>query len=556
MLTHLSIQNYTLVDNLDIEFDPGMTVVTGETGAGKSIMLDALGLCLGDRADPKTVRTGSARAEICAGFDVSAIGAARDWLAKRDYNTAEDDSECILRRTVTAEGRSRTYLNGRSITLQEASELGELLIDIHSQHAHQSLLRREYQHELLDAWAGLTDSVRELGTLADQWHALNQRIEMLEQARDERDARVQLLRYQVNELDELDLQAGEIEQLEADQKRLANAEHNLHNSQQAMTLIADDNAALDQLRRALQLVREDQDGGSHLAETVGLLDSACIQAEEARSELQAHIDAVEIDPEKLQRVEARLDHIFETARKHRVQAPELAALHTSLAEELSGLTGSDEEVAQLIEDRANGLAQYEKLAQKVSKKRKSAAKKLTTQVEKQLAELAMQHCRLTVQLNPRDTDRPHPLGGEAIEFRISTNPGSDPQPLAKIASGGELSRISLAIQVVAARTAAVPSMVFDEVDVGIGGAVAEVVGRLLHNLGEHSQVLVVTHLPQVAAQGDNHLVVAKTTDKKSARASLSRLETDGKIEEIARMLGGVKITDQSRAHAEEMLAAN
>lgn len=554
MLTHLSIQNYTLVDNLDIDFDPGMTVVTGETGAGKSIMLDALGLCLGDRADPKTVRTSCARAEICAGFDISHIDAARQWLEDHDYSGHVN--ECILRRVVTAEGRSRAYLNGRSLTLPEAKELGELLIDIHSQHAHQSLLRREYQRELLDAWAGHGDKVRELGNLAYKWQELNQRIEALESARDERDARVQLLRYQVTELDELNLQPDELPTLEADQKRLANAEQNLHSSQQALALIADENAALDQLRRALQLTREDTASGQHLLEASNLLDSASIQAEEARAELQAHIDAVEIDPEKLQTVENRLDLIFETARKHRVQAPALAALHESLAEELSGLTGSDEEVTALQENRTACLESYGKLAGTVSKKRKSAAKKLVAEVEKQLSDLAMQHCRLAVELSPRDSDKPHPQGSESIEFRISTNPGSDPQALAKIASGGELSRISLAIQVVAARTAAVPSMVFDEVDVGIGGAVAEVVGRLLHDLGKHSQVLVVTHLPQVAAQGDNHLVVAKTTDKKSARADLSKLDSDAKVEEIARMLGGVKITDQSRAHAEEMLAAN
>ncbi|MFT5483207.1 MAG: DNA repair protein RecN (Recombination protein N) [Halieaceae bacterium] len=555
MLTHLSIQNFTLVDNLDIEFENGMTVITGETGAGKSIMLDALGLCLGDRADPKTVRTGAQRADICASFDVRTIPAAQRWLQQRDLYLDDEPGECLLRRVITAEGRSRAYINGQNVTLPEASKLGELLIDIHSQHAHQSLLRRETQRGLLDAFAGLETKTSQLAEHAEQWQQLNHIIRELEAARDERGARVQLLSYQVGELDELNLQADELPGLEQSQKQLANAEDILSASQQALELIEDDDGGLDKLRRALALARQDQSGGQPIANVIEALESACIQADEARLELQSHIDTVEIDPEKLLEVESRLDLIYETARKHRVQAPQLAALHQGLAEELAGLAGSDEEVETLKAQREQRRTDYDLLAKAVSKKRQTAAKKLTAAVETQLAELAMEQCKFAIELEAREPTIPHPQGMEVVEFRIATNPGAKPQTLGKIASGGELSRISLAIQVVTAKTIAIPSMVFDEVDVGIGGAVAEVVGKLLRALGERSQVLCVTHLAQVAAQGNHHLVVTKTTENNGASAKLSRVEESQKVEEIARMLGGVKITDQSRAHAEEMLSS-
>jgi DNA repair protein RecN (Recombination protein N) len=548
MLSHLHISNYTIVDSLEMEFLPGMTVITGETGAGKSIMLDALGLCLGDRADPAAVRTGSARAEITATFELSNVPAAMRWLENRELAT---DDECILRRVITREGRSRAFINGNTCTLQDCAQLGELLIDIHSQHAHQSLLRRETQRRLLDDYAGQGNAARQLEQLASDWLRRRRQLDELTAASDEQGARAQLLAYQVEELDSLKLGDDELTALVTEQKQLANAEQILQATQQALSLCE---AQEDSARAALQLLQSDALAGKTIDNARELLDSAAIQLEEARSELRHHLETVEIDPGKLADIEHRLDTIYDIARKHRVQAPELAELHRGLREELDGLTGSNARVEELAAELDQLQAEYAVAAGKLSAARKKAAAKLQTKVEAQLAELAMEQCRLVIALHPRDAGDPHPQGREDIEMLISTNPGQEPRPLGKIASGGELSRISLAIQVVSASINTVPCMVFDEVDVGIGGAVAEVVGLLLRAMANTSQILCVTHLPQVAAQGHQHLQVAKTANREQALASLSQLKARGRVEEIARMLGGIDITEKTRAAAREMLA--
>ena len=548
MLCHLHISNYTIVDQLELEFLPGMTVITGETGAGKSIMLDALGLCLGDRADPAAVRSGTARAEITATFDISNVPAATRWLESREL--ASDD-ECILRRVITREGRSRAFINGNSCTLQDCTQLGELLIDIHSQHAHQSLLRRDTQRRLLDDYAGQGKAAKQLEQLASEWLRRRRQLDELTAASDEQSARAQLLAYQVEELDTLKLGDGELAALVTEQKQLANAEQILQVTQQALDLCE---AQEDGARAALQLLQSDALVGTTIDNARELLDSATIQLEEARNELRHHLEAVEIDPGKLADIEHRLDTIYDIARKHRVQAPGLAELHRALREELDGLTGSSARLEELAAELDTWQADYAVAAGKLSAARAKAATKLQKKVEAQLADLAMEQCRLRIALHPRNSDDPHPQGREDIEMLISTNPGQEPRPLGKIASGGELSRISLAIQVVSASVNTVPAMVFDEVDVGIGGAVAEVVGQLLRAMASASQVLCVTHLPQVAAQGHQHLQVAKTADREQAWASLSQLKADGRVEEIARMLGGIDITEKTRAAAREMLA--
>jgi DNA repair protein RecN (Recombination protein N) len=548
MLSHLHISNYTIVDTLEMEFLTGMTVITGETGAGKSIMLDALGLCLGDRADPAAVRTGSARAEITATFDISNVPAARRWLESRELAT---DDECILRRVITREGRSRAFINGNTCTLQDCNQLGELLIDIHSQHAHQSLLRRDTQRRLLDDYAGQGKAAKQLEQLASEWLRRRRQLDELTAASDEQGARAQLLAYQVEELDALKLGDDELTALVNEQKQLANAEQILQATQQALSLCESQE---DSARAALQLLQSDALAGKTIDNARELLDSAAIQLEEARNELRHHLEAVEIDPGKLADIEHRLDTIYDIARKHRVQAPELANLHRGLCEELEGLTGGSARVEELAVELDQLQAEYAAAAAKLSAARAKAATKLQKKVEAQLAELAMEQCRLRIALHPRDTDDPHPQGCEDVEMLISTNPGQEPRPLGKIASGGELSRISLAIQVVSASVNTVPGMVFDEVDVGIGGAVAEVVGQLLRAMASASQVLCVTHLPQVAAQGHQHLQVAKTANREQALASLNRLEAKGRVEEIARMLGGIDITEKTRAAAKEMLA--
>ena len=547
MLAQISISNYTIVSTLEMEFSPGMTVITGETGAGKSIMLDALGLCIGDRADPKTVRHGCEKAEIIAGFDITNIPQATAWLKDRDLHTGD---ECLLRRVVTADGRSRAYINGSVSTLQDCAELGTVLIDIHSQHAHQSLLRKTIQRELLDAYAGHKPLMRTVEECASDWLRKRRELELLVGAKDEHSGRTQLLSYQVEELDALDLQKGELSALEAEQNLLANADQILTDAHQALEQAEElDNGA----QKALKLLSAEVHSTDAANSARGLLESAAIQLSEARLEIQQHIDSVKVDPERLGAVQRRLENIYDIARKHRVLPETLDSLHQSLREELQGLADGGERMTQLEQEMAELAQQYEADAARLGEKRRSAAKKLVKKTSALLTSLAMEGCQFEIALTPLKNADPHPHGREEIEFLISTNPGAPPRPLGKIVSGGELSRISLAIGVVTADTATVPSMVFDEVDVGIGGAVAEVVGKLLQTLAERSQVLCVTHLAQVAAQGTHHLQVTKNSSDKAVETALRNLDTEEKVEEIARMLGGVKITPQTLAHAREML---
>ncbi len=548
MLTHISIRNYTIVSSLEMDFSGGMTVITGETGAGKSIMLDALGLCLGDRADSRAVRHGCDRAEIVAGFDISRVPAAQAWLRERDLYPGD---ECLLRRLVTADGRSRAYINGSPSTLQDCSELGTLLMDIHSQHAHQSLLRKPVQRELLDAYAGHLELARTVEQAASDWLRCRRELELLTGTREEHTARAQLLAYQVEEFDALDLRPGELSDLEAEQKALANAGEILHSAHRALELCERQET---EVRRALHLLDDGIHSSGAAANARELLDSAAIQLSEARGEIQHHLDGVEIDPGRLDTVQRRLEAIYDVARKHRVMPEALPELGAALKDELTGLVGGGQRIEMLQQELAALAEHYADNAARLGKQRSRAAGKLVKDVERVLSSLAMEQCRLEIALRPRQSADPHPHGDEDVEFMISTNPGAPTQPLGRIASGGELSRFSLAIQVVTASTGTVPSMVFDEVDVGIGGAVAEVVGSLLRSLAAEAQVLCVTHLPQVAAQGHQHLLVTKRSSGDSVEASLARLDEEQKVQEVARMLGGVKITRQTLAHAREMLA--
>lgn len=547
MLAQISISNYTIVSALEMEFAPGMTVITGETGAGKSIMLDALGLCLGDRADPKTVRHGCERAEITASFDLAAIPQAIAWLQDRDLYTG---AECLLRRVVTSDGRSRAYINGSVCTLQDCADLGALLIDVHSQHAHQSLLRKPTQRDLLDAFADHKPLARAVEQCASDWLRKRRELELLAGAHDEHTSRRQLLTYQVEELDALHLQETELGALEQEQNLLANAEEILQGAHHALELCEKQDSGV---RQVLKLLGSTIHATTAAAGARELLESAAIQLHEALSEIQRHIDSVEVDPERLGTVQRRLESIYDVARKHRVLPERLAALHQALRDELQGLADGGQHIAQLEQEMAELATQYATDAARLGKQRRSAAKKLVKNATAVLASLAMDGCQFEIALTPLKNAHPHPHGSEEIEFLISTNPGSPPRALGKIASGGELSRISLAIGVVTANTATVPSMVFDEVDVGIGGAVAEVVGKLLLTLAERAQVLCVTHLAQVAAQGTHHLQVTKTSSDSAVETSMRALDDEAKVQEIARMLGGVKITAQTLAHAREML---
>ena len=548
VLTHLSIQHLTLVDQLNLEFHPGMSVITGETGAGKSIMLGALGLALGDRADSSLIAEGADRAEISASFDLRGIDPALAWLRERDL---EEDNQCILRRVVSRDGRSRAFINGTPITLNELRSLAEMLLDVHSQHEHQSLLQKETHRRLLDDFGGLNEVADDLAKRYDSLSEILQSLEELRADAQEQTARVQLLSYQVEELNDLALEPGETEALEQEQKRLGSAGSSLEKLNLVLALCTDqDESAAPLISRARARLEEVRD--PMLDGIRELLNSAEIQLEEAMHDLQSLLDRFEVDPERLQAVESRLSRIYEIARKHRVEPDALPDLTTRFQEELDHITNADARISQLGEEAAEARKQYDAMAEKLSASRSKTAQLLTSEINEQLQGLGMDGAQFGVSV--RQLRNPARHGTDDIEFLISTLPGSPPASLSRIASGGELSRISLAIQVVTARTSQTPTLVFDEVDVGVGGATAEVVGSLLRKLGASAQVICVTHLPQVAAQGHHHFRVTKSVSSKSASTTVVPLGEEEKVDEIARMLGGIERTDQSVAHAAAMIS--
>ncbi|WP_444925864.1 DNA repair protein RecN [Microbulbifer sp. TRSA002] len=555
MLLHLSISQFTLVDQLELEFGPGTSTLTGETGAGKSITLDALGLALGGRGSAELVRTGANRADISATFDIAEHPSAASWLESQELDAGQ---EVILRRTIGADGRSRAYINGQPVTLLQLRALGEQLIDIHSQHEHQSLLKKETHLRLLDEYAQAQELAAETRSRFKTWRDHYRRYRTLADSAEEAEARRHLLEYQLKELDQLGLSEGEIESLESEQQQLANAGEILSGSYQlAAFLSGGEGDIAEQLHRALQLLSSMPGQAPALVEVAQMLDSARIQVDEAAATLSRHIDRFEMDPERLSEVEDRLSAIYQAARKHRVQPQELPALQQQLQAELDDI-GSPDALDRLAADCEQLEKQYRKVAGKLSKLRSKAAASLAEAVNGQLADLAMPHAR--VELSLQELDTPNSQGLEEAEILISTNPGQPPRPLGKIASGGELSRVSLAIQVVTAQTSRTPTLVFDEVDVGIGGATGDVVGRLLRQLGEtrngrSGQVICVTHLAQVAARAHRQYLVEKHSDGESVFVALRELTNGERREEVARMLGGAP-TAQSLAHAEEMLERN
>lgn len=553
MLVHLSVNNYAIVEHLDLELQRGMSVITGETGAGKSIMLDALGLALGDRADSGVVRPGSDKADILASFDLDDIAEARAWLAERDL---DNDGPCILRRVITSEGRSRGYINGTPCPLGDLKALGELLIDIHSQHEHQSLLKPDTHRRLLDEYAGSQELARQVQLAAQRWRQTRQELQRLSSTGDEQRARHQLLSYQLEELDNLALGDNELEQLEQEHKTLSNAEQLLGACRQVLELCSESDAGnvLSALNASLSRLGACA-GQPALDEATNLLASAQIQVEEAVGELNRFIDHFDADPQRQQFIEERLDAIYSLARKHRVQPFELAELQQRLFEELEGLNADDEAVERLGEELAAYARHYQEKAVELSALRQQAASRLAEAVQQEMQGLGMPGGRFSIELQAGSSDEPQPQGLEQVEFLVSANPGQPLKSLTKVASGGELSRISLAIQVITAQTSRVPTLVFDEVDVGIGGPTAEVVGQLLRRLGERGQVLTVTHLPQVAAQGHNHLFVHKQRGNEETRTAVAQLSTEQRVEEVARMLGGVDLTEESLQHARKMVAS-
>jgi DNA repair protein RecN (Recombination protein N) len=547
MLTDLSIRDYAIVQRLDIELHAGMTCVTGETGAGKSIMLDALGLCIGDRAEAKAVRAGADRAEISALFSIEKLPEAQAWL---DRAALLEGHECLIRRTVSSDGRSRAFINGSSATLAQCKELGELLVDLHSQHAHQSLLRRSVQRELLDAFSETTAEALSIAEESNCIRALKHELETLRSSSNEIAERRDLLNYQIDELSGLSFGDAELESLESDQKLLSNASWII----ETVHGIAEQCGGLsDQLRSSVSQLSDDR-LGSKIDESRELVLSSQIQLDEAASELRRFLAGVELDPQRLRDVESRLDTAYTLARKHRIRPEELSGHLETLSTELENLEHGSQRLDELESEIEARHARWTENAQALTEKRKQGARRLAERSMELLAQLAMERCALDVGFIEIAAEKLDPRGLEEVEIWIATNPGSQPGPLNKVASGGELSRISLALQVAVADKATAPTMIFDEVDVGVGGAVANVVGALLKTLADNVQVLCVTHLPQVAAKGHQHIQVSKTGDH-VVTTSLQYLSDDERVEELSRMLGGAVVTDATRENARELLAA-
>ncbi len=552
MLTQLYIRDFAIVRELSLAFEPGFTVLTGETGAGKSILIDALALVLGERADSEVIRHGCARAEVTAGFALKPSSPAAKWLKENDLF---DDQECLLRRVIEADKPSRGFINGRPAPIQMLRELGEYLVDIHGQHEHQSLLRRDAQRQILDDYAGLEENVRALGGHYRDMEALRERRAALKQQTSDREARIEWLTHQVRELDALALTADEIPALEAEHGRLANGAELVEGVQAVAQAVQEDEeaAVTPQLARAISRLEALARYDARLGEITSLLNEAAIQIDEAGGRLNHYLESLELDPSRLQSVERRLSTVHDLARKHKVKPEELPAVHTRLRTELNEIENLDTSLEKLEQDLGKASALYLKAAKEITRARQTAAKKLAKAVSGEMQELGMPGGSFEVTITPLPEGETSAYGLERLEFLVSANPGQPARPLAKVASGGELSRISLALQVVLAGTGRIPTMIFDEVDVGIGGRVAEVVGRKLRALGESRQVLCITHLAQVAAQGAQHVQIRKQTEGKNTLAEAIPLGERERTMEIARMIGGVEISKQTLAHAKDML---
>jgi len=552
MLNHIRIRDFAIIDELEVNLAAGMSVLTGETGAGKSILIDALGLALGDRADAGVVRVNCKRAEIAASFNIENLPNVTTWLEENDL---DDGDDCLIRRTIAAEGRSKGFINGSPVPMQSLRALGELLIDIHGQHEHQSLLRNDEQRRLLDDFAGHADLLNSLKNNYQAWHEANAEYERLSAAAQDRDAQLDLLRYQVNELDTLNPQPGEYDLINTEHARLANVSRLQTTGHQLLESLEDneDTAASSVIARAITELDELRDVDSQLGELSDSLNGALAEVQEAVSGLRSYLGGIDADPARLQEVETRIGTLLEFARKHHIKPDALPDKHQQLKDELDGLEHAETRLEGMQEDIAAKLAEYNKLAKKLSDSRKKQAATLSKRVTEHMQELGMPGGQFVIDLEARDSATPYALGMERVVFTVSANPGQPAKPLSKVASGGELSRISLAIQVVLANDVHIPTLIFDEVDVGIGGGVAEIVGARLRTLADNRQVLCVTHLPQVAAQAHNHMQVSKTRSKESTGTSIQTLDEASRGQEIARMLGGVEITKQTLAHAEEMI---
>lgn len=554
MLTQLTINNFAIVRQLEIELTKGMSVITGETGAGKSIAIDALGLCLGQRIETSMVREGQERAEICATFFIEPTNPAYQWLQEQELQDPDNPSDCILRRVINADGRSKAFINSTPVSASQLKEIGQYLIHINGQHASQLLLKNDYQLQLVDTFAHHHDLLAQMREDYRAWKNLQTQVKTFQQKVAENEAKKQLLQYQVEELDEFALRPNEYLELEEDQRRLSNSEQLTQLSQSALQLLSEnETVSIDSmLYRATQYIDELNELDPRYVSVQTMLNDALIQVQEATSEVQHLASHIEQDPMLLQEIEQRLGQALQLARKHNVKPEELVEWHQKLKAELTALLDFSESEERLILEEKAAFEKMQHTAKQLHESRCQAAGKLAQQVTHSIKGLAMENAEFFIEVNS-DLTKVTANGADNIVFTLRSNLGQQAQPLAKVASGGELSRISLAIQVLTSDQSAIPTLIFDEVDVGISGKTASVVGKLLRQLGDKCQVLCVTHLPQVACHGHHQFNVEKFTVGDKTETKMTALSQEERVPALARLLGGSKITELALANAQEML---
>jgi DNA repair protein RecN (Recombination protein N) len=552
MLLNLTINDLAVVQSLDLALEKGMSVLTGETGAGKSILLTALGLALGDRADSGYIRPKSKRAEISLEFDLCDAPLAKIWL---EDNELDHENQCLIRRVISQDGRSKAFINDRPVTLQSLQDLSEKLVEIHGQHAHLTLLHNEEQRRLLDDFAQNQGLLEKLQACHQKWLNTNKSLKALLKANSDKAEREELLKFQIEELQQLDLAHFNYTELTEEHSQQAHLGEILTvGHQQLDVLYENDEMSINRLLgHSINSLTDLSRFAPALESVSTLLTEAHIQIEEASQQLRRYMDSLEADPKRLSWLDNQIGIIQSLSRKHQVIPEQLPELAIRLDEELANLTHSSERIEELSAASVTLLTEYRKLASELSDARKKGALKLQAQISTMIKELGMPQGDFMVSISPLEDETPRQLGLDKVEFLVSANPGLPPKPLAKVASGGELSRISLAIQVTTSNDKSTPTMIFDEVDSGIGGGIAEIVGQKLRRLSHNRQVICVTHLPQVAAQAHHHLFVAKNNQSEMTSSTVSQLDEQQQIDEIARMLGGVNITENTLAHAKEML---
>lgn len=548
MLQELSIQNLALIEKLQLNFQTGFTTLTGETGAGKSILLDGLGLALGERADSGLVRHGTQRADITANFEIDALPGVQTWLAEHEL---DDDNQCLLRRTVTAEGRSKAYINGLPASVSQLKSLSELLIDIHGQHEHQSLMRNSQQLALLDAYAQHPKSLENTRKKHQAWSKLNQQYQQLLADQTDRQSKLELLSFQAQEFDKVIPTEGEFDSLSEEQNTLSHANEIKQAVSQAYEALDGEQGAAGLIHQAMSQLEGIADYQPSLQSAIEQLNTVLIDCQEIANDLQSQDSHIELDPMRLQAVDERLSDLFGLAKKYQLEPNQLVAKQQDIQQQLADLQNSDANLEQLKQEIEQAWQAFQTEADKLTASRQKAAKKLSKIVTDTMHTLGMENGEFAIAISA--VEQASALGQDSVLFQVSANKGQPLQPLAKVASGGELSRISLAIQVACAEVASLPTLIFDEVDVGIGGGIAEVVGQKMQQLGQHRQILSITHLAQVAAFGNQHLNISKSTQKNSTTTQVVTLTNDERVEEIARMLGGQTLTEQTRKHANEML---